>query len=81
MGLIQNAAFDHVNLFSPFPIVAKSARDSANSVIKVKPDRRKDDVVGLDIILFWGEDKGVLTGADVLGRLLRSIVQNIGTGI
>jgi hypothetical protein len=23
MGLIQNAAFDHVNLFWPFPIVAR----------------------------------------------------------
>jgi len=62
-------------------LVAKSARDSANSVIKVKPGRRKDDVVGLDIILFWGEGKGVLTGADVLGRLLQGLVQNIGTGI
>jgi metal transporter CNNM len=32
-----------------------------------------DDVVHDDVILVWGRDRRVITGADVLGRLLRGI--------
>jgi len=31
-----------------------------------------------DIILFWGNQKRIITGSDILGRLMRGIVQNIG---
>jgi hypothetical protein len=33
-----------------------------------------DDVVDNDLILVWGEQKRIITGADLLGRLLRGIV-------
>ena len=33
----------------------------------------KDDVIENDIILLWAEYKRVITGADILGRLLRGI--------
>ncbi len=46
------------------------------SLFKVKPTHCQDDVVDNDIILLWGEEKRVIAGADVLGRLLRGIVQN-----
>ena len=36
-------------------------------------------IIDQDVILLWGENKRVITGADVLGRLLRGIVQNAGT--
>jgi hypothetical protein len=32
-------------------------------------------VIDEDIILFWDEQKRVITGSDILGRLLRGIVQ------
>ncbi len=35
----------------------------------------EDDVIDHDIILYWGEGKRVITGADLLGRLFRGIVQ------
>ena len=40
----------------------------------VKPERPEDDVIDNDLILVWGEEKRIITGADLLGRLLRGIV-------
>jgi len=37
--------------------------------------RSDDDVIDQDIILFWGDKKLVVTGSDILGRLLRGIVK------
>ena len=34
----------------------------------------EDDVIDNDLILVWGEEKRIITGADLLGRLLRGIV-------
>ena len=42
--------------------------------LKVIPQRGGDDVVDEDLVLLWGEHKKVITGADILGRLLRGIV-------
>ncbi|MCA9407534.1 MAG: DUF21 domain-containing protein [Candidatus Omnitrophica bacterium] len=41
---------------------------------KVQAEHLEDDVVDKDLILFWGEQKRIITGADILGRLLRGIV-------
>lgn len=42
--------------------------------LKVIPQRTDDDVIDEDLILLWGEKKKVITGSDILGRLLRGIV-------
>lgn len=42
--------------------------------LKVVPQRTGDDVIDEDLILLWGPTKKVITGADILGRLLRGIV-------
>lgn len=42
---------------------------------KVRPEHAEDDVVDNDIILYWNVDKRIITGADLLGRLFRGIVQ------
>jgi len=44
----------------------------------VEPRHAEDDVVDEDIILLWGDEKRIITGADILGRLLRGIVENEG---
>ena len=33
----------------------------------------RDDVIDLDLILVWGRQRRIITGADILGRLLRGI--------
>jgi metal transporter CNNM len=42
--------------------------------MKVKPERLGDDVIDNDLILVWGDEKRIITGTDLLGRLLRGIV-------
>lgn len=46
--------------------------------LKVIPERTDDDVIDEDLIILWcsnSEAKKVITGADILGRLLRGIVK------
>ena len=64
------------------PIIASSGRTTIGNVIsllKVKLGYSQDDVIDQDVILLWAENKRVITGADVLGRLLRGIVEHAGT--
>ena len=48
--------------------------------LKVHSRHREDDVVDDDLILYWGAQKRIITGADVLGRLLRGITKHESTG-
>ena len=41
----------------------------------VEAESEEDDVIDHDIILVWGDKRRVITGADLLGRLFRGIVQ------
>ncbi|KPJ94337.1 MAG: Mg2+ and Co2+ transporter CorB [Gammaproteobacteria bacterium SG8_15] len=43
------------------------------SKLRVYPKSEIDDVIDDDLILIWAEEKRVITGADILGRLLRGI--------
>jgi metal transporter CNNM len=59
------------------PIIITDMRTPLGSVIgrmKVKPEHPEDDVIDNDLVLVWGEEKRIITGADLLGRLLRGIV-------
>lgn len=68
--------------FNPFsychrPILVTKPGTKLGSVIrrlKVRPQRSDDDVIHEDLILYWGAEKRIITGADILGRLLRGIV-------
>lgn len=41
--------------------------------MKVVQESSEDDVIENDLILFWGPQKRIITGSDLLGRLLRGI--------
>ena len=41
--------------------------------LKVHPRHAADEVIENDLILVWGRQKRVITGTDILGRLLRDI--------
>jgi hypothetical protein len=43
------------------------------SGLQVTPNHSEDDVIEKDIILIWGPEHRIITGADILGRLLRGI--------
>lgn len=86
-GFLRDALFNQGE-FNPYshchrPIIIKDEKALLGDTIsrlKVHPDRHGDDVVDEDVIILWGEDKRIITGSDILGRLLRGIVQNKGVG-
>ena len=66
-----------------FPVVVKSPKTRLEKVIrqfKVYPQYPEDDVIDQDLILYWGEEKRIVTGSDILGRLLRGIVVECDVG-
>ncbi len=81
-SFLREAFFDPGN-FNPMahchrPIIVHDPMVSLGDVIprlKVQSERTDDDVIDNDIILYWGEEKHVITGSDILGRLLRGIVR------
>ena len=58
------------------PIVVTDMKTRLGDVIgrmKVVQERPEDHVIENDLILFWGTQKRIITGSDLLGRLLRGI--------
>ncbi|MEM9175315.1 MAG: Mg2+ and Co2+ transporter CorB, partial [Myxococcota bacterium] len=43
--------------------------------LTVEPEFKGDDVIDADVILVWGEERRIITGADLLGRLMRGIAR------
>jgi metal transporter CNNM len=59
------------------PIIVTDMLTPLGDVIgrmKVKPEHPEHDVIDNDLILVWGNEKRIITGAELLGRLLRGIV-------
>jgi metal transporter CNNM len=58
------------------PIVVQDMKARLGDVIgqmRVLQERPEDDVIENDLILVWGVRKRIITGSDLLGRLLRGI--------
>ncbi len=58
------------------PIVVRQETTRLEEILprlKVHQEDAADDVIDEDLILLWGTEKRVITGADLLGRLLRGI--------
>jgi len=60
----------------PIVVTDPNARlGDAIARMKVRPERPGDDVIDHDLILVWDRQKRIITGADLLGRLLRGIAR------
>lgn len=61
------------------PLIVEDRKRPLGRVLNrltVRPERPGDDVIDEDLILVWTpEDKRIITGADILGRLLRGITR------
>jgi metal transporter CNNM len=58
------------------PLIVSDSNARLGDVIgrmKVRPEHPEDDVIDNDLILVWGKQKRIITGSDILGRLLRGI--------
>ncbi|MDH3259199.1 MAG: Mg2+ and Co2+ transporter CorB, partial [Deltaproteobacteria bacterium] len=79
-GFLRTALFDSKS-HQPYaychrPIIVKDMHMKLGNVIwqlKVRPQTAEDDVIDHDVVLVWSAQKRVITGADILGRLMRGI--------
>ena len=58
------------------PVIVRDMQTRLGDVIgrlKVVQERPDDDVIDNDLILVWGSQRRIITGSDLLGRLLRGI--------
>lgn len=58
------------------PLVVRDASLTLGRVLErltVTPEHREDDVIDRDIVLVWTDAPRIITGSDLLGRLLRGI--------
>lgn len=80
---IRGALLDE-GVFNPYlhchrPIILRDGKTSLGEAIpllQVHAEKKGDDVIDNDVIILWGGEKRIITGADILGRLLRGISQN-----
>ena len=78
---LRHALFDSTNVrlesLLHRPVIVTDMHTRLGEVIgrmKVTPEHFEDDVIDHDLILVWGkQQKRIITGADLLGRLLRGI--------
>jgi hypothetical protein len=46
----------------------------------VYPEHDKGDIIDQDVIIYWtDEDKRIMTGSDILSRLLKGVVRRVET--
>ncbi|MBU0982402.1 MAG: DUF21 domain-containing protein [candidate division Zixibacteria bacterium] len=65
------------SLFCHRPIIVTDENVAIGDILsklRVEPESSEDDVIDRDIILLWTRSRRIITGADILGRLLRGIV-------
>jgi hypothetical protein len=80
-GFLREALFDH-GPFNPLthchlPVIVEDPRTKLGDVmltLKAPSECLETEVIDRDIILLWGEENRVITGADILGRLLKDAV-------
>lgn len=74
-ALFDDAPFDPL-VYCHRPLIVRDERLPLGQVLSrltSKAEHAEDDVVDKDIILVWGARKRIITGTDLLGRLLRGI--------
>ena len=81
-GFLRHALFDsdslHPLAYCHRPIIVRNPElrlGDAIEQLEVRPERPGDDVIDHDIILVWGDEKRIITGSDLFGRLMRGIAR------
>jgi metal transporter CNNM len=77
---LRDALFDELdvnpNTYWHRPIIVRDPKARLGDVVpllKVVPEDPHDDVIEHDLILVWHKQRRIITGSDLLGRLLRGI--------
>lgn len=75
--LVRGEALDPLG-FCHSPIVVTSKTTPLGQILgrlKVSSNTPGDNVIENDLILLWGEEKRIITGPDILGRLMQGITR------
>lgn len=77
-ALMLNAEVVNIVNYCHRPIIAKSKEALLGSLIyqlKINShdNKHQDGVISKDVILLWSDEKRIITGADILGRLLKGV--------
>lgn len=74
---ILTEGYKPIKNFCDVPLVIKDENVNLGEIIKMLKkgiERHSDDPIDVDVLLFWTEgNKRIITGADLLGRLLKGI--------
>jgi len=83
-GFLRHALFEadppNPYAYCHYPIVIKNPSVPLGDVMRhleLYAEHDEDDVIDQDIVLVWGTKKQIITGADILGRLLRGITRSV----
>jgi metal transporter CNNM len=74
-ALFAESALD-LEMYWHRPVIVSDMKARLGDVMgrmKFRPNHPEDDVIDNDLILVWGQQKRIITGSDLLGRLLRGI--------
>jgi metal transporter CNNM len=74
-ALFTESALD-LEVYWHRPVIVSNMNARLGDVLgrmRVRPKHPEDDVIDHDLILVWGKQKRIITGSDILGRLLRGI--------
>ncbi len=84
-GFLRDALF-RPEEFNPYrhchrPITAEDGTIPLGRLVprfRADPVRTDDDILEEDILLLWGDERRIVTGSDILGRLLRGVIRREG---
>lgn len=82
-GFLRAAIFDQEHPFDPYhfchrPLIVRDMQTPMGDIIphikgSASLDKHHDGEIEHDVVLIWGEEKRIITGADILGRLFKGI--------
>jgi len=72
LTLLSNSILTGVSTFLFSTMLITFAGENTES-FQSKGTSHHDDIIEQDIVLLWGAHKRIITGADILGRLMRGI--------
>lgn len=81
-GFLRDVLF-HPDGFNPYrhchrPITVDDGSIPLGRLVprfRADPGRTEEDILEEDILLLWGSERRIVTGSDILGRLLRGVIR------
>lgn len=82
-GFLRSALFDTEQVFDPYlychrPLIVRDSNTPIGDIIPYMKgseslDKHHDGEIERDVVIVWAEEKRIITGADILGRLFKGI--------